>query len=289
MESLHLQVRKLTDKDLPAFSKMDTGIEDDYVLRIFDRLIASQDHTLFGLFNRNQLVSVGGYSLFANGRFAMIGRMRTDRRFYGKGCSTQLLLFVVEELHTRNEILWMGANTHKHNKPARRVLEKIGLLPGPLHYYTVLRHPQLLAGSTKGKIWGEVTEIKEKRTLLLQLEENTLGFFPYECYYPFPYHKQLFTDKHLSESSVYTSPDGKRFVIIRNDRKGEEYSHVKYFWNDHYLQPGLFETILHHWRKHPSHTGCWIDFSPEGYHNIPDLTPFEIQKPWILYGKWMQS
>ncbi|MFC7321988.1 hypothetical protein [Halobacillus campisalis] len=59
MEQL-VQVRKLTLNDLPALTQMDTGIEDDYVIRIFDRLVASPSQELYGLFQEDQLLSLAG-------------------------------------------------------------------------------------------------------------------------------------------------------------------------------------------------------------------------------------
>ncbi|SEH38793.1 Acetyltransferase (GNAT) family protein [Halobacillus karajensis] len=281
-----MNVKQLTMEDYPALTKMDTGIEDDYVVRIFDRLVQSDMHELFGLFQSDQMLAIGGYSLFGDGKFAMLGRLRSDRRFQTKGNATELLKPIMERLKMNRRVNWIGANTHLGNLPARRVLEKLGIEQGPVIHYLILTRPDLLSGHTPGSIWEPVHDLKKKYRLLTQLNKNELGTFPYECYYPLPFDYSLFTDEYLNDSSFYESPDRSRFIIIKKDTKKYDYSHVKYFWNDHYEQPGFFETLLHHWNNHPDHIGCWIDFSDHGFKNIPELTAYDVQDPWILYGTW---
>ena len=41
------------------------------------------ENRLFGLFVENKLVSLGGFSIFAN-EYAMLGRLRSDRSIRGK-------------------------------------------------------------------------------------------------------------------------------------------------------------------------------------------------------------
>ncbi|WP_079478260.1 GNAT family N-acetyltransferase [Halobacillus salinus] len=282
-------VKMLTIDDLPALMAMETGIEDDYVVRIFDRLIESDSHQLFGLFQEGQMLAVAGYSLFGQNKFAMLGRLRSDRRFQQKGNATRLLEPIVDHLKRVPGVEWVGANTHLGNIPARRVLQKLGIEQGPVIHYLTLKDPEKLSGHTKGPVWNRVEDLNEKYRLLDSLESNALDMFPYECYYPFPYDKSLFTDDYLEESSFYLSPDQQRFVIIRNDTKKYDYSHVKYFWDDHYDQPGFFETLQDHWNQNPDNAGCWIDFSAQGFKNIPDLSAYDVQEPWILYGNWQHS
>ncbi|WP_226580391.1 GNAT family N-acetyltransferase [Halobacillus litoralis] len=285
MEQL-LHVKSLTMKDFPALQAMDTGIEDDYVVRIFDRLITSEEHRLFGLFQHNQMLAVGGYSLFGQKKFAMLGRLRSDRRFQTKGNATELLKPIIKDLKEDPDVKWIGANTHLSNLAARRVLDKLGIEQGPVIHYLTLTRPELLSGHTPGPVWRELDSVDDKRHLLMNVSENKLQMFPYECYYPLPFDNALFTDEYLKEASFYQKPDKTRFVIVKNDTKKYDYSHVKYFWDDHYDQPGFFETIVDHWEKHPHHAGCWIDFSHQGFQNIPDPSAYDVQEPWILYGAW---
>ncbi|MFC7321987.1 GNAT family N-acetyltransferase [Halobacillus campisalis] len=226
------------------------------------------------------------YSLFGQNRFAMIGRLRSDRRYRSQGYATELLKPVIDQLRNSPEVKWIGANTHVHNHSARRLLEKSSLQADTISYYLTLNKPEKLKDHFPGERWNEVYTIYEKRDLLLSLNENHLGLFPYECYYSFPYDEAFFTDDYLDSSKVYINHDKTRFVIIKNDTKKYDYSHVKYFWNDHYTQPGFFETILYHWDENPDNVGCWIDFSKQAYDNITDLSPYDVQEPWILYGLW---
>ncbi len=280
-----MNIRKLDRKDLDNLKQMDTGIEDDYVIRIFPRLIESKEHEIFGLFQEGTLMSVAGYTTFAD-KFAMLGRMRSDRRYTGKGYSTEVMTHIAERLSKDPDIEWIGANTQTHNYPAQRVIERSGMRPGPVHYYAILKSKAVYPGAT-GPIWNRINELHEKRKLLSRLTSNALEVFPYECYYPLPFDKNLFTDDYLDECTFYVSPSEDRFVIFRNDQKGSLHTHVKYFWNDHYEQPGFFETVYHNWDENPEAAGAWFDFSETGFKNIPDPSIFEVQKPWRLYSRWL--
>ncbi len=286
MEKQLLQVRQLTPEDLPALERMKTGIKDDYVIHIFDRLMESPTQKLFGLFKQKQLISIAGYSLFGQCQFAMIGRLRSDLRYRAQGYATELLAHVTDHIKKLNTVKWMGANTHVHNLSARRLLEKAGLDPWKVTHYLTLINQQALTQHTPGSLWEEVTDTQKKREILSNLNNNELGLFPYECYYPFPYDEAFFTNQYLADAHLYMNSSHSRVVLIKNDQKKHDYSHVKYFWNDHYEQPGFFETVLQHWHQNPQNTGCWIDFSDQGFRNIPDLTPYDVQKPWMLYGSW---
>lgn len=279
-----LDIRKLEREDLENLKQMDTGIVDDYVIRIFPKLIDSKEHQIFGLFQGESLLSVAGYTIFS-GKFAMLGRMRSDRRYIGKGYSTEVMTFIADLLSKDPDIQWIGANTQTHNYPAQRVIERSGMKPGPVHYYAILKEKIDHLG-VKGQLWKKVDELARKRSLLSSLDYNVLGAFPYECYYPLPFDEKLFTDEYLNECTFYINPEEDRFVIFRNDQKGALHTHVKYFWDDHFEQPGFFETVYHNWDDNPEAVGAWIDFSETGYKNIPDTSIFEVQKPWRLYCRW---
>ncbi|MFD2922654.1 GNAT family N-acetyltransferase [Halobacillus naozhouensis] len=286
LNSQVMPIKKLSLNDFHAVKQMNTGIDDDYVIRIFDRLISSRTQELFGLFHEGELVSIGGYSLFGNNQYAMIGRLRSNLKLRSKGYSTALLTQLIKELRQKPDVKWIGANTHVSNDPTRRVLEKIGMQPGLVSHYLTLTAPEKLNGYTPGAVWKEVFNTREKLSYLLNLSDNALGLFPYECYYPLPYDQVFFTENYLEEACMYVNPDKTRFVLIKNDQKKYRYAHVKYFWNDHYQQPGFFETILDHWNKNDDNYGSWIDFSVEGFKQIADVSPYEVQDPWILYDVW---
>src|SRR5699024_11097771 len=114
-------------EDIPLLQNMETGIENDYILRIAGNLMEGNNR-LFGLFANKQLVSFGGYSLFAN-HYAMLGRLRSDRRFKKNGYATQLMRYMRDAAFRLPQVEWVGANTQEDNLSARRVMEKIGSQP----------------------------------------------------------------------------------------------------------------------------------------------------------------
>ncbi|MBH0230964.1 GNAT family N-acetyltransferase [Halobacillus yeomjeoni] len=284
-----IYVKPLSYDHLSLLKDMDTGIQDDYIIRVFERLISSESDRLFGLFDDQRMYSIAGYSLFGGGKFAMIGRLRTDRRFFNRGYSTIVLDHVMNQLQTSPEISWIGANTHVDNDSARRVLEKIGLHQHHVLHYLILNQPEQLIDHTKGKVWNKITNPSTKKELLHSLPQVQDRMFPYEAYYPLPLDQELFTEDYLNQTTFYQNHEGSRFVMVKNDTKKYTYSHVKYMWDDHYEQPGFFETILDHWNKNPDNVGCWIDFSDDGFNKIPDLAPFLVQPPWLMYGKWKKK
>ncbi|QHT47584.1 GNAT family N-acetyltransferase [Bacillus sp. SB49] len=279
-------IRRLTRNDYDVFKRMDTGIEDDYVLRIFPRLVESDSEYLYGMFEDDALLSICGISLYGKGRYAMLGRLRSDRRHQGKGCSTNLLSRVIEDFQINENIRWFGGHTQINNKAARRVFSKLGFHGESVTHAVILKKPEHLKGHTPGPVWEEVTDPSHKRSLLMQYASKV---FPYECYYPLPYDEVFFTDAYMKASSFYINKAEDRFMIIRNDVKGEAYAHVKYSWDDAFHQPGFYETVLEYWKKNSENDGCWFDFTEAGFQTIPNTTAFEFQDPWILYGQWKRN
>lgn len=76
-------IRQLLPLDKNLMTGMHTGIADDYIIRIFDRLCTG-NHVLFGTFINHQLVSTAGYSTFGSD-YAMFGRLRSDIRYRSRG------------------------------------------------------------------------------------------------------------------------------------------------------------------------------------------------------------
>ncbi|MBB6453556.1 hypothetical protein HNQ94_002005 [Salirhabdus euzebyi] len=280
-----LQMRKLTKADYSKLTAMDTGIEDDYVVRIFDNLLESKEHALYGLFDDEKMLTIAGYSIFAN-HFAMLGRLRSDRRYLARGNATTLLLKMIEDLKADPNIFWIGANTEVHNGPARRVLTKIGLPADPPSYPVKLQESMKIQGKP-GPLWQAINEREEKRKLLLSLQENALRMFPYECYYPFPFHESLFSNDYLDESTFYANDDKSRFFMMKEDQKGNLYAHMAYFWNDHFEQPGLWDTVNQALESSFTEHQLWIDVSKQAYPVFAQQEEiFDIQKPWMLHGIW---
>ena len=288
MTQITRQIRKLTMKDFPMVEKMQTSVEDDYVLHIFPTLTESDAHSLFGLFHSGNLAAIAGYTLFPGG-MAMLGRLRSDARYTAKGHATSLLAHLSRLLKKEPSVKWVGANTNERNKPARRVLQKIGLQEEATFHCATVPRLSRLQGTT-GKVWKEVTSLQEKRYLLRQLQRKDSIIFPYECYYPLPLTDSLLDDAYLESSAFYLNNEGTRFISIKNDQKQDLYAQVKYFWNDHFDQPGFWETV-HTYLDQDSRKNLrvWVDFTPQGRWNIPDQTVFQFENPWVLYGQWIHN
>ncbi|GAA5417156.1 hypothetical protein Pryu01_02218 [Paraliobacillus ryukyuensis] len=277
-------VRQLTLDDHELVTKMHTNIADDYVKNIFPDLVKSQTHGLFGWFQGEYLVSIAGYSLFPGG-YAMLGRLRSDVRFRTNGYATKLLAHIIKTLTMNPEIKWVGANTNIHNHAARKVVDKLGMKEiTKLHSYPVKEGREVKG--LDGPVWNRVDDIKQKRQLLHWLkEENALGVYPYECFYPFPYTDELVTDEDLNQSTFYLNPTEDRFMVIKNDQKQEWFAQVKYFWNDHFQQEGFWNTVNQHVKVDPLQPKTRIEFSEQGKQNIPNIDVFDVSDGWVLYGR----
>ncbi|MDL4839317.1 GNAT family N-acetyltransferase [Aquibacillus rhizosphaerae] len=287
MEQGLLQLRELTLEDQDIVRMMQTNIDDDYVLNIFPDLVQSNSNSVYGLFDDDHLLAIAGSSFFPGG-YAMLGRLRSDKRYLSKGNATKILAYIKSELEKDPSITWVGANTNMENIPARRVLEKIGLQQVTRLHSLYLIDETLLNG-TKGSVWQAVETIEEKRRLLQSLkQENALGVYPYECYYPFPFSDNLLTDEHLNDSAFFQNQSKDRFLVIKKDQKRDWFAQVKYFWNDHFQQPGFWETVLAYTEQQPEEgIKPWVDFSQTGYERIPNLDTFKLSDGWVLYGKWI--
>lgn len=277
-------IRQLTGEDLPHLATMETGIEEDYVIRVFER-ISSGNNRLYGLFWNGQLVSVGGYSIFAK-RYAMLGRMRSDLRFRGNALSTTLMSAVMEEAFKLEDIEWVGANTQEENSSARRVLQKIGMTEHSMTHGAITKNVSML--ETGAAFWREVQSLEHKKqwTNRLYVEPETV--FPYECYYPFPASVDLFTDDNLKEWTFYENETATRVLILKQDIKKHHYLQAIYPWDDFTEQPGLWETISSAYRKMSAEVEeesyIWMDLTKEQAQSLPDGHSFKLPSPWILYG-----
>ncbi|SFA83478.1 Acetyltransferase (GNAT) domain-containing protein [Lentibacillus halodurans] len=277
-------IRVLHSNDYPHLEVMDTGIEFDYIKHIFDRLVTGNNR-LYGLFLDGQLVSLSGYSIYA-GSYAMLGRLRSDRRFTGNGYSTELVSYVLNQVFQLNNIHWAGANTQEDNGSARRVLEKIGLSAYTTLHGAITKDISLLESGSEP--WWPVTDLQRKQEWINRLYIKSASIFPYECYYPFPGSPDLFQDHDLMQWSFYENESGTRFLITKYDQKKHHYLHAVYPWNDIVSQQGLWETIANDYRRLAQQTDdetyIWMDLTKEEAQSLPLSHQFELPSPWILYG-----
>ncbi|MFZ3579678.1 GNAT family N-acetyltransferase [Virgibacillus sp. DJP39] len=277
-------IRILHSNDYSHLESMDTGTDDDYVKRIFEKLI-SGNNRLFGLFLNGQMVSIGGYSIYA-GKYAMLGRLRSDRRYKGNAYATELMSYMMNEAFQLNGIEWVGANTQEENSAARRVMEKIGLGTYSTLYSATTYDTSLFDTGTKP--WNPVTDLQQKKDWLSTMYDDDSSVFPYECYYSFPASKELFQDNDLNQWSFYENDAKTRALITKTDQKKHHYLHVIYPWNDIISQKGLWETIDIDYRKLMKQTDgetyIWVDLTKEQMQSLPENHQFELPSPWILYG-----
>lgn len=277
-------IRQLDLEDLHYLEKMKTGIEDDYILRVYNR-IAGGSSRLFGLFQDGQLASIGGYTIFAD-QYAMLGRMRSDLRYRGNNLSTQLMAHIMEEVFSLPAVQWVGANTQVENSSARRVLDKLGLTEVSTLYSAV--SPEVSSLAADGAVWQELSDLTQKQEWINQLYIQTGEVFPYECYYTFPASQALFADADLSQWAFFENPDKSRVLIAKKDYKRNYYLHAVYPWDDLMEQPGLWETISaaqHRLsEKVKSETLIWMDLTPDQVSSLPAYHPFDLPSPWLLYG-----
>ena len=277
-------IRLLTIDDLSYLEAMETGIKDDYVIRIFEKLVTG-DNRLYGLFWGDKLVSIGGYTIFEK-RYAMIGRMRSDQHYRGNSLSSQLMVQVIEDVFKLPDIQWVGANTQEENLPAQRVLQKLGLIE-----YSTLQEATTKDVSSLEKgacAWQEVYDLERKKKWINQLYVKTGAIFPYECYYAFPASEELFPEEKLMKWSFYENETATRVLITKSDLKDHYYLHTVYPWNDLMEQEGLWETIAAAYRKLADYVVyepyIWMDLTKEATQSLPRDHPFVLPSPWILYG-----
>lgn len=278
------QIRQLTLADLPYVKAMETGIADDYVKRLFPR-ISSGNNRIYGLFLDGQLVSMGGYSLFEDS-YAMLGRMRSDQRFRGKDLSTQLMSHVIETVFELPHVQWAGANTQEENLPARRVLEKLGLIQQAALIGAITQDVSMFESGDP--CWQEIYQIDRKKQWIEELFIKTSAIFPYECYYPFPASSNLFSDDKLKEWTFFEDESHHRVLITKKDVKKHTYLHTIYPWDDWMQQKGLWETIAAAHRELEETSKekpyIWMDLDEKKAQALPRSHPFKLPSPWMLYG-----
>jgi len=280
-----MKIRQLTVEDLELYQKMQTGLDSDYMLRAFERLTTPPEHHLFGLFVGEELATIAGYSLFPGG-YAMLGRLRSDMRFRGAGHATAINRYLIDLLETQSEVNWVGGYTNVNNLPARKILHKLDIPELQTYHNMTLVRPDLL-NDAPGNVWASIDQIDEKRRVIDQLAEDVLTYYPLECYYPFPYSKELITDEKLAGTRFYHNEPADRWLLISDDVKGDNYAQVRYFWEDYFSQAGLFETVLADIEQSKEPRKAWFDFTPEAFEKIPNKAAFDIQEAWILYGKFL--
>ncbi|GAA0352880.1 hypothetical protein GCM10008932_02400 [Alkalibacterium iburiense] len=281
-----LTTRPLTKEDFHLYERMQTQLEEDYMLRVFNRLTEG-DNFLFGLFAQDTLIAVAGYTLFAD-EFAILGRLRSDVRYRKKGYGSKIIEYVIEEALKNPSVQWIGANTEQHNKPALSILKKFNMSPVATLYAAQTDDVSSLCHNQS--VWHEVTSMDEKVKWVQKTYLNPdfeTNVFPIEAYYPFPARPSLF-ENQLNKWRFFENDNQTRYMMIGTEEKGKSYLHVVYPWSDFMKQSGFFKTVhseLERAKVQESADLIWMDLTEEEVASLPSKHPFELPSPWVLHGK----
>lgn len=290
---MSLSFRQLYQNDFALYEQMDTQLEDDYMLRVFNR-ITSEGNALFGLFENDILVAVAGYTLFA-GEFAMMGRLRSDSRYRQNGYGTLITEYIYNEAKRTDGIKWIGANTEKRNTPAQKVLKKLDVPHITTLYAAQADDLSSLITQKDATNWQRVESVDKKRKWLEETYLNPdfdKSVFPFEAYYPFPARPALFTDDRLGEWLCFENKEANRVVFMWEEEKGRKYLHVVYPWSDFMEQPGLFSLISSEFKKSQDRyqtDAIWMDLTEEEAKLLPDNHSFDLPSPWMLHGHFVSE
>ncbi|MGM0523623.1 MAG: hypothetical protein ACQER2_06230 [Bacillota bacterium] len=278
-----ISIRPLTTTDFPLYQQMETGMDNDYMLTVFERLVTPPYNYLYGLFHDEILTSVAGYTYFPGGN-VMLGRLRSDANYRQLGYPTQLLHYLVDMVKQDANVKFIGGYTHIDNTPAKKILEKLCMSPiDTYHSFPAVNLKPLI---TDQILWDEITDNQKKRQALQTLIKQGVASFPYEAYYPFPLTESLIPDEKLRAMRIFQSPVTAHFLFVDNDYKGEALLNIRYVHDDIFTTPGLFYTI-DQLLKHESDRLPWFNFSKTQYHKLTHKDCFRLEPGWELHGIFM--
>ncbi|MFJ6412259.1 hypothetical protein CHI12_02315 [Terribacillus saccharophilus] len=283
-------IRQLTINDYQAVLEMQTGIEDDYVLRIFPQLIENPAQTLFGLETEEGIAAVAGVVRLPNGN-GILGRLRSDIRFHSKGNATALLQHIIASCEQDPMMNWLGAITLKSNLPAQRVLDKLKIQPESSFISLLMEAPEQFIVPSAAP-WELIEGTDTKRAVIEQAAvEAKAAFYPYEAYFPIPYASAILEDDYLETLAVFRDPDSSRIMAIQEDYKGQDIAQIQYFWPDVFQQDGLWTTVFNYLKQSDKQLVPQLDVSPETASSIPAVfrdSFTENNDPWLIYGRYIR-
>ncbi|HET7628413.1 MAG TPA: GNAT family N-acetyltransferase [Bacillales bacterium] len=284
MHDLETHIRRLSVNDYEALQQLQSGIADDYVLRIFRESVRRE--ATYGVFSAGRLLAMAAYSLYA-GRYAVLGRVRTDARYRGHGLATKLLSLICGEIERQETADWIGLSTEWSNGAMRHVAEKLKLDCLSVYESCVLAFERLSEWRTQLPFpedsWEPVEDVSEKRERLIsavQTMDRPLTVFPYACYYPLPFEADLFSADYVANGRMYES--GGQFFLLMNDTKGKDYLHLKIFDTSVIDDPGLWHTAAREAEK--AGRDLWVDLPPDAVASRDWLRSFHCTR-WTCYGR----
>ncbi|MFP7479144.1 hypothetical protein [Terribacillus saccharophilus] len=283
-------IRQLTMDDYRAVLDMQTGIEDDYVLRIFPQLIENPAQTLFGLITAEGITAVAGVYRLPNGN-GILGRLRSDVRFHSRGNATALLQHIIASCEEDPMMNWIGAITRKSNLPAQRVLDKLNMHAESSFISLVMEAPEK-CDIPSAAPWEMMEGTDNKRAAIEQSAVDAkAAFYPYEAYFPIPYASAILQDDYLEKLAVFRNPDSSRIMTIQEDYKGQDIAQIQYLWPDVFQQDGLWTTVFHYLNHSDKQLVPQLDVSLENAASIPEAyrnSFTEDDDPWLIYGRYIR-
>ncbi|PAE15193.1 hypothetical protein CHH91_15755 [Virgibacillus sp. 7505] len=283
-------IRQLTINDYRAVLNMQTGIEDDYVLRIFPQLIENPAQTLFGLETEEGIAALAGVYRLPNGN-GILGRLRSDIRFHSRGNATALLQHIIAFCENDPTMNWVGAITRKSNLPAQRVLDKLHIHAESSFISLLMEAPEKFV-SPSAAPWELIEGTENKRAAIEQAAVDTkAAFYPFEAYFPIPYASAILEDAYIEKLAVFRDPDSSRVMAIQEDHKGMDIAQIQYLWPDVFQQDGLWAAVFNYLKQSDKPLVPQLDVSSENASSIPAAFSgsfMEDDDPWLIYGRYIR-
>ncbi|MFB1098139.1 GNAT family N-acetyltransferase [Terribacillus sp. JSM ZJ617] len=283
-------IRQLTINDYRAVLNMQTGIEDDYVLRIFPQLIENPAQTLFGLETEEGIAALAGVYRLPNGN-GILGRLRSDIRFHSRGNATALLQHIIAFCEKDPTMNWVGAITRKSNLPAQRVLDKLHIHAESSFISLLMEAPEKFV-SPSAAPWELIEGTENKRAAIEQAAVDTkAAFYPFEAYFPIPYASAILEDAYIEKLAVFRDPDSSRVMAIQEDHKGMDIAQIQYLWPDVFQQDGLWAAVFNYLKQSDKPLVPQLDVSSENASSIPAAFSgsfTEDDDPWLIYGRYIR-
>ncbi|WP_366247527.1 GNAT family N-acetyltransferase [Terribacillus aidingensis] len=283
-------IRQLTINDYRAVLNMQTGIEDDYVLRIFPQLIENPAQTLFGLETEEGIAALAGVYRLPNGN-GILGRLRSDIRFHSRGNATALLQHIIAFCEKDPTMNWVGAITRKSNLPAQRVLDKLHIHAESSFISLLMEAPDKFV-SPSAAPWELIEGTENKRAAIEQAAVDTkAAFYPFEAYFPIPYASAILEDAYIEKLAVFRDPDSSRVMAIQEDHKGMDIAQIQYLWPDVFQQNGLWAAVFNYLKQSDKPLVPQLDVSAKNASSIPAAFSgsfTEDDAPWLIYGRYIR-
>ncbi|MBN8207973.1 GNAT family N-acetyltransferase [Bacillus sp. NTK071] len=266
-------IRKLKAADIEDVIGMETGIEDDYVIRIFSKLI--EEDYMLGYFEGDTLVGIAGITIFEE-EVAVLGRLRTHMNYRGRGIASTLMKQLKEEAFHSLGMQWVGYATEKHNKAGNRLARNLQMNFEATIVSSRIS-PNAVAGTYDTQPYRFDFSRESKNKYLEEFSQNEdLPFFPHSIYYPLPYVPTL-TTSYLDTIEMYQNDLGT-FMIMKEE-KGASYLHVK-VWNERTLHSKEMWQIVNAEAEREARS-IWIDLPT---YQAKSLEAQSHQTIWHLYG-----